>query len=291
MHARGRRQKEAIAMGQGIRRFWYAGLVAVLMACGWLYAHSYPTLRSLAAAAERLQVIHDHAISTRHFLILYPAGEAAAARVVATEIEHDYGIESRQLGVRLSGRLTVVLYPNEAQLDESAGLPPQADDIGLYDAGTIRIAAPQSWITSADWRPIFQAEGPVAHELGHALLDQVANGNFPSWFNEGVAQEEDYRVTGYVWLTPTNSLSGQLYSMDRLNQNFYALPNQSLAYRQGLSLVQYLIAQRGQTTFDQFLKTLGQGTSFGTALHRSYGVSENGLYSAWRAWLVHTHQG
>jgi hypothetical protein len=272
------------------RRRWVGGSALFAAALLWTSLHAYTTMRTLAVAAERLSVWRDQVLTTRHFVILYPAGLKPVARLVAELAERDYRIETVNLAVAPTARLTIVIYPTQATLDTSAGLPANADDIGLYDAGTIRIADPRSWIVGADWQRVFSAEGPVAHELGHALLDWIADGNYPSWFNEGVAQEEDYRATGYVWLTPENRLTGALYSMAQLDGNFYALPNQSLAYREGLSLVQFLIARRGQTAFDAFLRRLGQGGTFGGDLHAAYGFSPTSLFQAWHAWIDH-HPG
>jgi hypothetical protein len=257
----------------------------VVSAGAFLASHWYRASESVVAAAERLSAWQDRTLATPHFLILYPPGERPVAALTGSLAERDYRIETANLNVHPPGRLTIIIYPDEAALDQSAGLPRTADDIGLYDAGTIRIANPVSWVSGSDWPAVFRAEGPVAHELGHALLDWVADGNYPAWFNEGVAQEEDYRATGYLWLTPTNSLSGRLYTMRQLDADFYGLANQSLAYREGLSLVQYLIARRGQPAFDRFVAQLGQSGTVDGDLQAAYGVTEAGLYRDWVSWL------
>jgi hypothetical protein len=236
--------------------------------------------------ATRLEAAGDRSLAGGPFVVLYPPGQAEAARVVLAELLHDYPAEAADLGARLRTRLYVVLYPSTADLDRTAGLSPAQDDIGLYDAGTIRLAAPTSWIRVRPWQPVFAREGPVAHELSHALLDAAAHENYPAWFNEGVAQYEDWRLTGFVWLTPHNRLDGPLYSIQQLTAAFYDLPDQSRAYRQALALVQFLVDRGGPQELRALVAALGRGVPFDRALEQVYGLSPGALDAAWRASLA-----
>jgi hypothetical protein len=268
-----------------------AGLAALLLGLGggasiWAGRSGTNPLTAVAVLATRLSVAKDASLAAGPFVVLYPPGQAAAARMVLDELTRDLPVESRSLGAHLSGDLYVILYPSMAALDQTAGLSPAEADIGLYDAGTIRLAAPTSWIRVRPWQPVFAREGPVAHELAHALLDAAAHGNYPAWFNEGVAQYEDWRLTGFQWLTPTNRLDGPLYSMAALTADFYRLPDQSRAYREALALVQYLVRRKGAGGLRRMIFALGHGASFDEALEQTYGLSPDGLYLAWRRSLA-----
>lgn len=265
------------------RRALIVATMATVVALG-IYiaaAGAYPVLRGAAVAAERVSVLGDASISGPLITVVYPPNQRQAAEIVLAEAEHDYGFESQDLHVTLTHPLYIVIYPTVQALNQSSGLPPHDQNIGLYDAGTIRLAEPTSWIHRRPWEPTFAAEGPVAHELGHALLDAVANGNYPPWFNEGVAQYEDFKVTGFQWITPHNSLQGPLYPINQLTRHFYTLTHQSLAYREGLALVEYMISMRGLAHFQDFLQVLGHGSSFDQALAHLYGVSPSQLYARW----------
>ena len=276
-----------------MRRLWMALLVVMALSVSpWLMRDGYMAVRSVAAESARLSVSGDHSAASAHFLVLYPSGERKDARLILGLLNRAYPIETKNLAVHPNGPLTVIVYPTLSALARSAGLPADANDIGLYDAGTMRLAAPQSWIQGHGWQTTFAEDGPVSHELGHALLDVAADGNFPAWFNEGVAQYEDRLVTGYVWTTGTNGLSGPLYSMAALSGGFYALPNQGLAYREGLSLVSYLVQRGGMTRFDRFIHELGNGgPPFDTVLQHVYGLTPRSLFNAWRAGLPEQQAG
>lgn len=266
------------------------GVLAAIAAFG-IYitaTGTYPVLRGVAVAAERVSVLSDASVSGPLMTVLYPPHQRQVAQVVLTEAERDYRLESQNLRVSLTHPLYIIIYPTIPALNRASGLPPQDLNIGLYDAGTIRLAEPTAWIHRQPWEPTFAAEGPVAHELGHALLDAVANGNYPPWFNEGVAQYEDFKATGFLWITAHNSLQGPLYSINQLTRHFYALQHPSLAYREGLALVEYMIDWRGLAYFQHFLQILGHGPRFNQALLHLYGVSPSQLYARWTQSLAHT---
>ncbi len=266
-----------------------AALLAGALVLAWappLYGWRWP----VEAAALRVSVLADPQLSAGPFQVAYPPGHRAAAALVLQDIQRDYRVERASLGVTLSIPLLVVIYPTQAALNTSAGLPPGANNIGLYDAATIRIDLPRAWIPRGPWRPRFQAEGPVAHELGHALLDRAGHENYPAWFNEGVAQWEDYRATGYQWLTASNQVgSGAgVYSWAALTGQFYALPHQSLAYREGLKLVEYLRSSGygGPARFRRFVHALGGFASFGATMQAVYQIRPSALYRSWRRSLL-----
>lgn len=277
--------------GRGRARRFLAWMVVLALGAGGLatalarWAGTDPAT-AVGVLSTRLAAVGDASLAQGPFVVLYPAGQASAARVVLDELLRDYPAEAGSLGARLPGALYVVLYPSMAALDRTAGLSPAQDDIGLYVAGTIRLAAPTSWIRVRPWEPVFARQGPVAHELAHALLDAAAHGNYPAWFNEGVAQYEDWRLTGFQWLTPSNRLDGPLYSITQLTDDFYRLPDQSRAYREALALVQYLADREGPAGLRTLVATLGRGVPFDQALERVYGLSPAALYRTWRGALA-----
>lgn len=234
-----------------------------------------------AWAWERFTTWQDQALSAGPITVYYPPLDRTVAQVVLGIARRALSEEARNLGVSPPPPLAIFLYNRLASLDASAGLSPEDNVVGLYAGGTIRILNPEAWIPEPGWRAAFRYEGPVPHEIGHALLADIAHGHYPAWFNEGVAQYEDEAVTGFVWLTASNRWSAPLYSMAQLTQNFYGLPNQSLAYREGLGLVGWLVHARGLRYFDRFLAALGGTQPFAAVLREWYGVSPASLYRRW----------
>jgi hypothetical protein len=249
---------------------------------------TYVTVRDVEIAHTRWLLGHWPRISTSDFDIYYVRGQKPEAKLVLGAMTKALPFEQDNLQVRLKSPLTVVIYPSLRTLNESVGESPDASNIGYDYDGVVDILSPAAWLgTSARAFDTFLQEGPSDHELGHALLNLKADGNYPDWFNEGIAQYEDYRVTGYQWITPTNALTGPLYSMAQLDTNFYALPNQSRAYREGLGLVTYLQVVHGHATFLRFLNRLARGQSFPEALTEVYHFpSPTALFDAWHDTLT-----
>lgn len=267
---------------------WLAS--ALLLLIPWHHAivrSAYRLSQNFHIAETRAKLAEWPQMSTRHFRLYYQPDERAQATLTLDALNRALPGEEANLQEIPPGRLTVVLYPTQAAMNRAVGVNPTANNIGYDYNGVIDILSPSVWIGHpASARSRFLTSGPAPHELGHALLNLKAQGNYPDWFNEGVAQYEDWRSTGYLWLTHSNSLKGRLYSMDQLTQNFYGLSNQSLAYREGLSLVQYLEHAQGQRGFHRFLDDLQAGQSFSRALNHVYHLqSPQALFKAWQTTL------
>ncbi len=274
------------------RRPWLL-VVAALAVLGGIFRTplkhgAYVTARAAAITEAHLKLAGWPMLKTAHFWVYYRPGQKSQAKLVLKALQQALPFEESNLNESLHHPLSVALYPTALSMNRAVGEPGSADNIGYEYDGIIDILSPSAWLgsNSASIRA-FLKQGPAAHELGHALLDLKADMNYPHWFNEGVAQYLDYRVTGYQWLTPSNALTGPLYSMAQLNNNFYSLANQSRAYREGLGLVEYLETVHGHNAFTRFLNQLAQGTSFSQALSRDYHFStENALFQAWQSSLT-----
>ncbi|MCL5115750.1 MAG: hypothetical protein M1272_01170 [Firmicutes bacterium] len=268
--------------------FWLFGLFVLGSLLGLAHQpieHTfYVAARDADIAATEVRLSGWPTLQNAHFRVYYPPGQAREASWVLTSATQALPYEEQNLTEVPQHRLTIVVYSTQAAMNASVGLPADANNIGYDYNGVMDILSPEAWIgTDAEAKKAFLTQGPVPHELGHALLNLKANANYPNWFNEGVAQYEDMKVTGYQWITPTNSLTGPLYTMSQLDHSFYELPNQSLAYRQGLALVSYLETVHGEKAFQAFLGQLTRGESFSTALRHVYHLSSTeALFSAWQ---------
>lgn len=253
----------------------------------------YDGLRGFAVWRQERALDQDHRIRTPHFLIYYQGPHRREAKLVARLVNAAYPFESKNLGVRIQNPIPVVIANTTAALNLSVGLPAADNNLGLYWEGVIRVLSPDGWLgPSPATFEEYAADGPVAHELGHALLNLKADGNYPAWFNEGVAQWEDWKVTGYRWIAPQNALTGRLYPLKELTRGFYNLPNQALAYREGLGLVAFLLDHSSVARWHRFLVRLGSGSPFPRALQAVYGYrSPAALFGAWRATLTHRGPG
>lgn len=175
----------------------------------------------------------------------------------------------------------IILTNSEDLLQHELGWNGADQAIGAYDQGVVYLLSPSAMgETSADYR----FNGPVAHELTHALLDRQTAGNFPYWYTEGLAQAVDEQVTGYVWNVPQNRLDARpWYSITQLQTDFYALPSQAMAYREALAMVHVMIRAKGFTGIDALDRALATGDTFAQASAHVFGLSPAELFNKAKA--------
>ncbi len=267
-----------------------SGLLMLLTLAFWrpVVRGAYNARRSLDIWQQELALARYRQRRFTHFVFYYPPACRADIPWMAALAEKSYRIETRDLAVYPQNLIPVVIEPSLSALNRAVGLPTQQGNLGIYWGGVIRVLSPQAWLGQGRLVPgLYRRDGPLPHELGHALLNFKAEQNYPAWFNEGVAQWEDWHVTGYRWITSTNRLTGKLYSMGQLRDAFYQLPNQALAYHQGLALVRFLQSLNGLQKWHAFLAQLGAGISFNRDLQEMYRfASPQQLFLVWHRRLV-----
>jgi len=222
----------------------------------------------------------------KHFIVRYTPGYAQAAAVVLDAAELFYPRIAADFGVTLPAKVPVLIYQNMADLNRSFGWPADESTMGVYWAGTIRVVAPAVWIGDAEpsrQAEVFQEVGPMAHEITHLFVDYVTRGNCPRWFNEGIAQYEEYRLTGFSF-APPEAVPPVIYTLDELH-NFDYLPDQNLAYRQTFSMVAFLAGETGWSGLKAVMQRLGRGETLDEALRAVVGWDTATWVRKWQDWL------
>lgn len=226
-----------------------------------------------------------------HFAVYYQGGRSEAGLVLDVA-EGFYPQVARDLKADVPGVTPVLVYQDMHALNRSFGWSGNVGTMGVYWAGNIRVLAPSSWISAAspaERKDVFIHSGPMAHEITHLFVDQLTGGKCPRWFNEGVAQYEEYRLTGFCFAQAALFDPAQAFTYEELAQ-FDALQEQNLAYHQTFSMVYFLVENKGWDAVRGVLAELGQGRSFGDALREHTGYDETALMDTWRDWLS-TGQG
>ncbi len=229
-------------------RHWtvFAGITLPLLAVLWFLLHTWATpviaamrndvhqgsvsaLRSVAVARQSGTAV----ISSVSFTVHYPPGDQAQATIVLRALDHFYPQVRADFGLAPAGPWPVEVE-TAANMARIFGPNPP---IGAYWQGVIWLLLPSAWLPPKDVNvAVYEKYGPVAHEITHLADDLRGGGRLPRWLDEGLAQYEDWRLTGYVWWVPDNSFAdGSLYTYAQLDQDFDALPNQAMAYRQALA--------------------------------------------------------
>jgi hypothetical protein len=126
----------------------------------------------------------------------------------------------------------------------------------------------------------------MAHELTHLVVDYLTGGNYPRWFTEGVAQYEEYKLTGFELQDTTSSLKPPFYSMRDLTGRFDQLPNQTKAYRESLAAVRFIVDYAGEPALHQLIAELGRGLDFNQAAVKVLRLDEAQFEAGWQDWAM-----
>jgi|OM-RGC.v1.007028948 hypothetical protein len=282
--------------GQLLLWFWlkimavFVALVFVLVirVPGQIRGYVYHIFREAARAQAMISTRHMLTLSDGHFLVRYYPGDADSARLVLKAAREFYPLVARDFRFSAGKKILLVVHPTRESLNASFGWPASESAMGVYWAGVIRVLSPRAWIDARDPQKVeevFVGSGPVAHELTHLVVDYLTRGNVPRWFTEGVAQYEEYRLTGFRF-AGTGDFAGQpLYDFGEMERNFDELPNQTLAYWQSLAVVEYLVEVYGEESLHKILAALGQGRDMNGALQQVTGRDLDRFAAGFRSWL------
>ena len=241
----------------------------------------------LARKATQLKLAYqsrDMAVyETTHFTIKYEQQDADIVPMVAQAAEKAYQPVIRALGFSPEGKTLVVMYSDKKELNAVFGWSGDQSAMGVYWGGVIQILSPRVWLKdmTADE---FIRTGPMVHEFTHLVFDRVTEGNYPRWFTEGLAQYVEYKVNSYEWRTNTNSMSGRLYAMGDLDENFDSLPDTSLAYRESFAAVRYIAEVHGEAKLNQVIQALRRGQNIKQAVTANLGMDYDTFAGAWQRW-------
>ena len=132
--------------------------------------------------------------------------------------------------------------------------------------------------------------GTLDHELTHAFFFYLLNNYFPLFWNEGAAENSEYRQRERLRSTVyRRSADGEFVALDRLvNRTGY--DGALLIYHQGFSVVDFLIARGGSKWFSAFLGDLTNGgLELNDALQKYYGYDD--LEALERDWIGYVGDG
>ncbi|ACA60690.1 peptidase MA family metallohydrolase [Candidatus Desulforudis audaxviator] len=227
------------------------------------------------------------ALSGERFIVFYHAGRQREAEMVLTAAEGFYPALAENFGLEIQGPVPVLLYDDRESLNKSFGWPADADTLGVYWAGSIRVLSPDAWINSADERDyyrVFAELGPMSHEIAHLFVDYLSMGNCPRWFNEGVAQYQEHRLTGFHFGEACSFPLEKAFSLEEL-AGFDTLEEQNRAYHQSFSIVSFLVETYGWPAVVSVLREFGRGADLEDGLKRVFGIDPNTLDGEWKRWV------
>ena len=273
---------------------------SILIAKSSFKGYFYILYREVIRAQTLLSIRYQPVLAGEHFLVAFTVGDIKNAQLVLQTAEHFYQLICKDFNISLRHKIPIIIYPSSKELNASFGWTASESTMGTYWAGIIRVLSPQGWLranNSQEREEIFVSSGPMAHEVTHLVVDYIVKGNIPRWLTEGLAQYEEKKLTGFRFDYP-DFINQPLYPLAKMDRGFDQLPNQMLAYRQSLSLVEYLHQAYGPESLKKILAVLSQGKNINLALKEA-GVIYSSfpqktplaqLESDWKAWLAQTKQ-
>ncbi|MFZ5644951.1 MAG: peptidase MA family metallohydrolase [Bacillota bacterium] len=262
-------------------------LAAAVRLPAQIRAFSYEIYRETARVYMNFQTRDLLTLEGDYVRVRYQHKDSDYARIVLETSEKFYHPVADKYRLKSSEKAMVLVYPSKEELNASFGWPASESAMGVYWAGVIRVLSPASWIESKDTeevRDIFAGVGPMAHELTHLAVDYATRGNCPRWFTEGLAQYEEYKLTGFRFTFREASDEGAFYSLRDMDRGFDDLPDQALAYRESLSAVEYISTVYGEEKLLEIVTALGEGRGMDQSINKVLGIDFATFEQKWRTW-------
>lgn len=250
-------------------------------------SYGYSAIRELVKIHTIIGTLQLEKLTSEHYYIKFKPEDRNQAKLVLDTAELFYQPVTADFNFTPQGRIPIILYSSREALNKSFGWEADESAMGVYWAGAIRVLSPEVWVEQKDpgrVSEIFTTSGPMAHELTHLVVDYLTGGNYPRWFTEGVAQYEEYKLTGFEFHDVTDSSQQPFYSMLELTEHFDGLSNQTLAYRESLSAVRYIVYLGGEPALYRIIAELGQGSDFSQAIAKVLKLDEAQFETGWQNW-------
>lgn len=249
--------------------------------------YSYWTVRETLKVYTVAGAWDMEKLTSEHFYVKFRPENRGDAVLVLETAEYFYRPVTEDFGYTPRARVPIILHSSKTELNKCFGWEAKESAIGVYYAGVIRALAPQSWIYEDgpdSIKEVFVNSGPMAHEFTHLMIDYLTGGNYPRWFTEGMAQYEEYKLTGFTFNDPAGAVNHSLYSMKDIAGNFDDLPNQSLAYKEAFAAVRFIAGEYGEKTLHDLIRSLGTGMDFENAMQKHLKLDYAGLEKCRREW-------
>jgi hypothetical protein len=251
-------------------------LAVILAMTLWLRSpvrmYGFEMFRDCQRLIVRIQTANWPSVEDRHFIVKYQRGDESSARMVLTEAERVYQPLGSYFGYFPDQKVPILIYPDRVSLNRVFGWGKDESAMGVYWAGVIRVLSPRAWMGDTpvgQQRQILQAQGPVAHEYTHLLVDYKTGGNYTRWLTEGLAQYAEQSITGGN--PPDQERLEVDEPMNQLDKKFDDPVWQDYSYRVSLDMISYLISSYGSGRIPRLLNVLDRGEPMGKAFTQVYG--------------------
>lgn len=236
----------------------------------------YELFRSYQLFLSARETSRWQTLDGEHFTIRYRDGDEKAARMVLKEAERVYGPLGKYFNYYPAKKVPVSIYHDRASLNRVFGWESSQSAMGVYWGGVIRILDPKEWLgdlTDEEVEVAFRAQGPVAHEYIHLIVDYKTRGNYPRWLTEGLAQYGEEHFAGVIPVGGRQELTPLSCSIKELEKNFDDPAWQDYSYAVAKGFTTFLIQEYGADRINRLLDNLGRGYNVDRAFAETYGIS------------------
>lgn len=212
----------------------------------------YPVYKEIASN-HMIKNLEDYEIYTSaHFQIYHRHDENV--KKIAKEAERSYRFVINDMNYKPEGKICLLVFPDYESMDSFMGLKGENAE-GTYREGILGVLSP---MVTAGLDP-----GVIPHELTHLVVDDIAKGNYPIWFTEGVALLEEYRINGFIWGEGMSGGDGR-YTVKQLTESFDELDTNT-AYKRSLEIVKGISDKKGFDSILKVMEQLGKGEDLDSA--------------------------
>ena len=245
--------------------------VLAILLNGSILTKAYPVYKVIGKDKIENSIKNFNTKEGKHFIIRYTEPDSKYVDLIINTAEKHYYDIIKDLGYTPKGKSTIIVYNNPDEMNKDFSLAKGENAMGIYLNGVISIESPSLWISPGqDVTKVFQYEGPVVHEFTHLVVDDIANGNYPIWFTEGIALLEEYRQDGYEWGKDLN-YNGAPYTYEQLKNDFNSL-DEMLAYKRAFQVTKAISDKYGMETIREMLRDLGSGMSIESSFYKETGL-------------------
>lgn len=213
------------------------------------------------------------------FVISYDSDmKSHLAGDILSTLEDAYNDVGRDLSNFPAGRINVIIYTKKDFKSVTAG-PDWSG--GLYD-GKIRLPVGGAETLST------QLKSVLFHEYTHVVVQEITQGNCPTWLNEGLAELEGRKIFNHPLSRLSTAVkSGNLISFAKLEGGFTGLSSNeaTLSYQQSYSLVNFMVESYGWPKVTEILLNLRAGMKTSAAIKKAmadFGLDFDGVIAEWR---------
>lgn len=222
----------------------------------------YPVYRDLVKDKLTLECTNFNISESSNFRLYYKSIDLDYVKQLLDDAEGNLYSVTRDFQNVSGEKINIIIYPEYEMMMRTMELGVGSPAMGAYYCGTIGVLEEEK--SSGNLRiDRYKKKSLILHEITHCLLDYMSNGNMPSWFTEGAALYEEFRVYNIEWAE--NEVYSDHYSLDELEKNFCSL-DEIKAYREAFLIIKYIADNYGYEGINSIVKKLGEGKSMKQAL-------------------------